>query len=285
MKWIDEICQAIEYIEAHLTDELTVNEIAKNAYLSPFYFQKGFAMLCGMTVNDYVKMRRLSLAGIELISSEDRIIDIAMKYGYESPDSFTKAFLRFHGVTPSAVRKEGAMIKSFAPLKLKFSLEGGFLMDYKVVEKESFKMVGDVKTFQYESAFAEIPKFWNQHFSEGNGQYICGMFGMSMDQDMKSDCFEYMIADLYDEHKQLPDRFVIKEIPARTWAIFPCVGAMPHALQDVNHKIFTEWLPNCKEYEIADGLNIEMYSDASQFPKGTQDEAYYSEIWIPVKKK
>ena len=95
-------------------------------------------MLCGFTVSDYIRQRRLTLAGSELVSSDIKIIDIALKYGYESPDSFSKAFTRFHGVTPTAVRKEGAMIKSFAPLKISFTLKGGFTMDYKIVEKDGF---------------------------------------------------------------------------------------------------------------------------------------------------
>lgn len=96
-------------------------------------------MLCGYSLSEYIKRRRLALAGSEVLSTNGKIIDIALKYGYDSPDSFTKAFTRFHSVTPSAVRKEGAVIKSFVPLKIKFSLEGGYIMDYKIVEKDEFK--------------------------------------------------------------------------------------------------------------------------------------------------
>jgi AraC-like DNA-binding protein len=108
---------AVRYIEDNLDGELNAEDIAKQACVSCFYFQKAFAMLCGFTVGEYIRLRRLTLAAGELVSTDNKIIDIAVKYGYDSPDSFTKAFTRFHGVTPSAVRKEGAMIKSFAPLK------------------------------------------------------------------------------------------------------------------------------------------------------------------------
>lgn len=173
MEWMEAIGKAIEYIEEHITDELTIDMISKHVNVSPFYFQKGFSMLCGFTIAEYIRNRRLALAGNYLAIGEEKIIDIAMKYGYDSPDSFTRAFTRFHGVTPTTVRKEQVMLKSFAPLKMKLSLEGGYFMDYKIAKKEAFTVIANAKEFPYE-------------------------------------------------------------------------GAMPDALQDVNTKIFTEWLPALK---------------------------------------
>ncbi len=285
MEWIEGIGEAIRYIEKNITEELPIEEIAKRAALSPFYFQKGFAMLCGFTVGEYIRRRRLTLAGSELVSTDKKIIDIALEYGYGSPDSFTKAFTRFHGVTPTAVRKDGAMIRSFAPLKIKFTLEGGYVMDYKIVEKDSFTVVGVSRTFKYDQANAGIPKFWSELHQPGKERAVCGMYGVCIDEDTDSDEFEYMIADNYNPAAEITEGFVTKVIPAHTWAVFACKGAMPQSIQDVNKKIFSEWLPNCKDYEIAAGYNIEMYSDPAEYPKGTQDENYYSEIWIPVKKK
>lgn len=130
MDWVTVIASALGYIEEHITDEtLGAERVAQKASISPFYFQRGFAMLCGFTVSEYIRMRRLALAGNDLAGTDDKVIDIALKYGYDSPDSFTKAFTRFHGVTPAAALKDGALLKSFAPLKIKFSLEGGYLMD------------------------------------------------------------------------------------------------------------------------------------------------------------
>lgn len=285
MGWIEGIGDAIAYIEKNLAQELTVEDIAKQAYVSTFYFQKGFAMLCGFTVGEYIRQRRLSLAGSEIISSDEKIIDIALKYGYDSPDSFTKAFTRFHGVTPSAVRKDGALIRSFASLKIKFTLEGGYTMDYKIVEKESFTVMGVSRNFNYEKAKAEIPQFWTEHYQTGKGEVVGGMYGICLDESMGSDEFEYLIADDYMPWKETPDGYVAKTIPKNTWAVFPCKGAMPNALQEVNNKIFSEWLPNCKDYKIAAGYNIEMYSNPQDYPKGNQDENYSTEIWIPVVKK
>ena len=123
MDWVDAISKAIQYIEEHITEELTADRISENINISSFYFQKGFAMLCGFTIAEYIRNRRLALAGNDLATGEEKIIDIAMKYGYDSPDSFTRAFTRFHGVTPTVARKEQVMLKSFAPLKIKLSLE------------------------------------------------------------------------------------------------------------------------------------------------------------------
>lgn len=285
MGWIEGISEAINYIEDNITEELTIENIAKQAFVSPFYFQKGFAMLCGFTVGEYIRQRRLTLAGSELVSTGGRIIDIALKYGYDSPDSFTKAFLRFHGVTPTAVRKDGAMIKSFAPLKIKFSLEGGFIMDYRIIEKEAFTVMGVSKVFKYDTAGTEIPKFWAEHYQTGKNEIVCGMYGVCVDESMGSDEFQYLIADDYNSSSELPDGFITKVIPKHFWAIFACKGAMPQSLQNTNQKIFSEWLPNCKDYEIAAGYNIEMYANVADYPKGNQDENFYSEIWIPVQKK
>ncbi len=285
MGWIEEIGEAINYIEENINQELTIEKIANKAYVSPFYFQKGFAMLCGFTVGEYIRRRKLTLAGSELVSTDEKIIDIALKYGYDSPDSFTKAFTRFHGATPTAVRKDGATIKSFASLKIKFTLEGGYIMDYKIVEKESFTVFGMSKIFKYDNAYKDIPKFWAEYCESGKGEIVCGMYGVNIDESMSGNEFEYLIADDYNPSSKIPDGFVTKIIPKFTWAIFSCKGSMPNSLQDVNQKIFSEWLPNCKDYEIAAGYNIEMYANPADYPKGLQDENYYSEIWIPVKKK
>jgi AraC family transcriptional regulator len=276
---------AISYIENNLTGKLTAENIARQAFVSNFYFQKAFSMLCGFTVGEYIRLRRLTLAGSELVATDEKIIDISLKYGYDSPDSFTKAFTRFHGVTPSAVRRDGAMIKAFAPLKIKFTLEGGFIMDYKIVEKEAFTIMGVSKKFNLDSAFAEIPQFWTKHYETEKCKTVCGMYGVCIDDGNNSCEFEYLIADNYLPWNDIPDGFVARTIPKHTWAVFPCKGAMPNALQSVNKQIFSEWLPNCKDYEIAGGYNIEMYSPGSDYKNGMQDENYYSEIWIPVKKK
>lgn len=284
VEWIESIREAISYIEENITNDLSVEDIANKVNISPFYFQKGFGMLCGYSLSEYIKRRRLALAGSEVSSSNEKIIDIAIKYGYDSPDSFTKAFTRFHGVTPSAVRKEGAMVKSFVALRIKFSLEGGYIMDYKIVEKEAFKVIGAAKKFKYDSAFTEVPLFWQEHISQGKLKDICGMYGINIDEEMGRNEFEYLIAEDYSKEKEALEGYIVKTIPKFTWVVFPCYGPSPKAIQETNRKIFAEWLPNEREYSIAAGYNIEMYMDPSQYEKGIMDENYYSEVWIPVKK-
>ena len=285
MEWMNAIQGAIEYMERHITDDLSAENVADHVHMSPFYFQKGFSMLCGCSVMEYVRNRRLALAGGELAATDEKVIDIAMKYGYDSPDSFTKAFTRFHGISPAMVRKGEVMIKTFAPLKLEISLKGGYLMNYKIVQKESFTVLAVSKRFAYENCKKEIPVFWKEHYEKGNGKYVCGMFGINIDENMGHDSFEYLIADLYNPAGEIPEGFITRTIPAFTWAVFSCDGPIPTALQDVNTKIFSEWLPALKEYEFAAGYCVEMYDAPDKYPKGTQDENYHSEIWIPIKKR
>ncbi len=284
MEWINAIQNALDFIEEHITENITANDVAEHVFMSSFYFQKGFSMLCGYTVMEYIRNRRLALAGGKLASTDSKIIDVAMEYGYDSPDSFTKAFTRFHGVSPSMVRKGDVMIKTFAPLKLELSLKGGYLMNYKIEKKESFTVMGMSKVFEHETCKQDIPKFWDEFYANGYGRYVCGMFGVNIDSNMNGSTFEYLIADPYNPSAEIPEGFVTKTIPEFTWAIFSCDGPAPKSLQDVNQKIFSEWLPALKEYEFAAGYCIELYDDVSKYPDGIMDENYHSEIWIPVKK-
>ncbi|MBD5394753.1 MAG: AraC family transcriptional regulator [Lachnospiraceae bacterium] len=289
MEWAEAISEAVKYIESHITENITMYEVADHVNISPFYFHKGFSILCGYSIAEYVRNRRMALAGEELLTSDISIMELAMKYGYDSPDSFTKAFSRFHGSTPFAVRRDKSMIKTFAPLKLTISLKGGYIMDYRIVKKETFTILGISRDFSYENAKLEIPLFWEEHYSSGKGKYVCGMFGINIESNIGpktgKEKFEYLIADAYNPSVDIPDGFEVKTIPAFTWAVFPCKGALPHSLQDVNTKIYSEWLPSLQDYECAAGYCVEMYDDSSKYPNGTKDENYYSEIWIPVRKK
>lgn len=285
MEWMEAVGKAIQYIEDHITEDLTADIVAEYVNISSFYFQRGFSMLCGYTIAEYIRNRRLALSGGDLAAGKDRIIDIALKYGYDSPDSFTRAFTRFHGVTPTAVRKEPVMLKTFAPLKIKLLLEGGYLMDYKIVKKDAFTVIANAKTFSYEGAKNTVPQFWQEHFREGKGRTVMGVYGINIDERMGHDTFEYLIADPYNPAVEVPEGFITKTIPEFTWAVFPCRGAMPDALQDVNVKIFSEWLPALKEYEFAAGYCVEYYDDPAKYAKGTMDADYYCEIWIPVRRK
>lgn len=285
MEWMEAIREAVDYMEARITEEITVNDVANHVNISPFYFHKGFSMLCGYTPMEYIRNRRLSLAADELIASDISVMELAVKYGYDSPDSFARAFSRFHGIAPSAVRRDRAMVKTFAPLKLTITLKGGYMMDYRITEKESFTVLAMSREFGYENAKQDIPAFWEEYYAAENGKYVCGMFGINIDPQRGNEKFEYLIADVYCPSVDIPQGFEVRTIPAFTWAVFPCRGPLSATMQDVNTKLFSEWLPAQKEYEWAAGYCVEMYSAPSEYPKGTEDENYYAEIWIPVKKK
>lgn len=284
MEWTKAISTAIEFIENNITEDISAEDIARQVNISSFYFQKGFSLLCGYTISEYIRCRRLALAAEELVGGA-KVIDTAIKYCYDSPDSFAKAFYRFHGVTPSAVQKNSTMIKAFAPLKITLSLKGGYAMDYKIVNKGSFAVIGSLKRFTYDNAKDDIPKFWQEHYKSGKGKYVCGMYGVNIDVTMSNNEFDYLIADVYNPSIDIPEGFETIIIPAFTWAVFPIRGALPEALQGVNVKIFSEWLPALSGYEIAAGYCVEMYDDVRKYSKGTEDENYYCEIWVPVKKK
>lgn len=174
------------------------------------------------------------------------------------------------------------MLKPFAPLKLAIALEGGYGMDYRIVRKAGFTVMGVAQRFRYEGAKEEIPKFWAAHFAGGGGKNVCGMFGVNIDEKMSGDEFEYWIADLYNPADDIPEGCKTLEIPSFTWAVFPSRGPMPESLRSVNQKIFSEWLPAAKNYRFAAGYCIEMYDAPDLYPKGTRDENYRSEIWIPI---
>lgn len=214
MEWMKVVGDAIDYIETHITEELSTEAVAKHVCISPFYFQKGFGMLCGYTVSEYIRNRRLALAGGELTAGDVKIIDLALKYGYDSPDSFTKAFTRFHGITPSMARKEGVTLKSFAPLKLTISLKGGYLMDYRITKKESFTVLGVSRIFSYENAKQDIPAFWEEHYAREKCRYVEGRFGINIDSSMGKESFTYLIADLYDPAADIPEGFEVTTIPS-----------------------------------------------------------------------
>ena len=211
--WTRDIQNVLDYIEAHITDELETKELAKLACISPFYFQRLFSALCGMGVGEYIRCRRLMLAGEELASTNARVIDVAAKYGYDSPDSFNRAFRRFHGISPSSARKTDASLRAFAPMTIQGKMEERDMLEYKIVEKPQFTLVGLPRMFNSDTSYQEIPKFWD----EVMGMESCpllGMYGVCIDEDGNN--FEYLISDNYIPWQELPAGCVTRVIPAFT---------------------------------------------------------------------
>ena len=272
--WIEGLQASIDFIEQHLDEPLDIEEIAGKAALSPFYFQRIFGAMCGLTVGDYIRARRMTLAAQELIRSEAKVIDVAVKYGYDSPDSFTKAFQRFHGITPSQAREPGAPLRALAPLHIKVSLEGGSMMDYRIVEKAPFTVVGVKRPFNSDTSYQEILKFWDEWMAQGEKRSIMGTFGVCVGNGGKD--FDYWIADLYFPWEEIPAGCETKVIPGSLWAQFPCTI---RTLQDTNTKIWSEWLPSLQGYELAGDYDIEVYLPPEE---GSGDMKVY--IWVPLKK-
>jgi len=275
-QWTDRIQNALQYIEGHLLEEMDIREIAKRAYVSPFYFQRIFAALCGMSVGEYIRSRRLTLAGEELRSSGGKIIDIAAKYGYDSPDSFNRAFQRFHGISPSAARKNADGLHSCPPANIRQTKDHTGNIEYRIEEKPRLTMMGQFRKFNPETSYQEIPVYWDEMMSDADSP-IVGMYGICMDTDESGKAFDYWIADSCSPGQTVPGGCAVITIPAGTWAVFPC---KLKTLQETNTRMWQEWLPNSREYRLGGSYNIECY-----LPIGTADPGESDvELWLPVLK-
>lgn len=290
MDWITGISKAIDYIEEHITEPTDYARAAKETCSSPFNFQRVFALLCGYTLGDYVRMRRLTLVGEELLSTDAKVIDVGLKYGYDSPESFSRAFTRFHGVSPSAVRK-GAAIRSFSRICVKLILTGGSIMKYRIEKKQAAKIICRRREFTKpgdDYTNREIPEFWNECGRDGSIQKLCGyikdsaqfkgLLGVCFATEMTDSGFPYGIGAEYDGESD-PQDFEIVEIPAYTYAVFTVRGRMPDAFRETYRKICTEFFPQ-SGYEYGNGVEIEVYPSAD-----VQNPDYTCEIWIAVKPK
>ena len=296
MEWLTSIRSAIDYMENHLEDNISAQDVADHVYLSPFFLQKGFSLMTGYGIGEYIRNRRLYLAALDLKETKDKVIDIALRYCYETPESFTKAFSRFHGATPLHVRS-GASITAFLPLTITLSIQGGKQMDYKITPMFPFKVIGFQKVFDNETAYAEIPKYWDEicekyafNVYAGNApanpyeqalvDNCIGEYGVCID-DIGGGKFRYLIAGKYTGG-DVPEGMVVYEFPRSDWAVFNCIGPIPEALQTVNTQIFQEWLPGNPEYELFGNASVEWY-DCVNGEKTDPD--YHSAIWVPVRKK
>ena len=275
--WTESIQNALRYVEENLSGDLDIREIAKRACVSPFYFQRIFSALCGISIGEYIRRRRLTLAGEELTNSDDKVIDIAAKYGYDSPDSFNRAFQRFHGISPSAARKTGAPLRAYAPVKIRLTLEGGNMMEYRIVEKPQFTVMGVSRKFHPETSYQKIPEYWTEMMSCGDFP-LMGMYGICMDEAEAGGEFDYWIADNYIPWKEIPTGCRSLVIPGGTWAVFPC---KLKTLQDTNTRMWQEWLPGCREYRLGGSYNIELYGPPDEKDPGES----YVELWLPVEKR
>jgi len=281
MEWIDRLNAAIDDIEAHLTDEIDYARLGQIACCSAYHFQRMFAYMAGVPLSEYIRRRRMSLAAVDLQSSEGKVIDVAAKYGYKSPTAFNRAFQSIHGVAPSAVRQGGVTVKSFPPLTFKIIVKGVEEMNYRVEEHGPFRIIGTCVPLDrdIEKNFSCVPAKWAEAAAGGTLERIAalmdaqpmGVLGVSCCNDEEP--WRYFIA--VSSTKEAPglEEYIV---PAATWAVFPGQGPSS-SVQELERRIVTQWLPT-SGYEYGNAPDIEVYLTTDP-----QDAKY--EVWIPVVKR
>lgn len=281
---------ALRYIEDNLTNEIDFKEVARIAHCSEYHFKRMFSFLAGITLSEYIRHRRLSLAASELTNSNIKIIDIAVKYGYNSPDAFTRAFQNLHGITPSEARNNGQKLKAYPLMTFQLSIRGGNEMNYRIEQKEAFNIVGIMKRVPiiFEGENPEISAMWKSFTIEKIEQLKKlsnvepkGMIQVSTNfsegrMEEKGELDQYIgVATT----RECPENFSILEVPALTWAIFESTGPFPSTLQETWGRIYSEWFPS-SNYQVTEGPEI-----LSIKTKDLTSPSVKSEIWIPVLKK
>ncbi len=285
MEWLDRFNKAINYIEQRLDGEIDLEKAAMIACCSTYHFQRMFSYIADVPLSEYIRRRRMSKAAIDLQSGHEKIIDIALQYGYDSPTAFNRAFKSIHGIAPSFAKTHGATLKAFPPISFKITIKGDVEMKYRIEKKEAFKIIGVKKHYSasIEQCFANVPIFWQETIQNGIIPKLCllnnkepyGVIGLSTCMDSRN--FDYFIAVTSD--KACPADMEEYIVPQCTWAVFECVGAMPDAMQNLQKRIVTEWLPS-SGYEYANAPDIEMYFEGEQ-----TSADYKCEAWLPIIKK
>ncbi len=284
--------RAIGYIEENLAGEIDFKAAAELACCSVYHFQRMFSFITDVSLSEYIRRRRLTHAAFELQNSDIKIIDLALKYGYDSPVSFTRAFQKLHGVTPTSAREAGVQLKAYPRLSFHISLKGDKEMNYKIVEKPSFPVIGKllkVSTVN-DSQLAKIPQFWSESCRDGTigilsniaakgkeGQIGRNLLGICKDITSEGE-FNYVIAVENTSGTETAG-FETFTVPALMWGVFEAIGPMPNAIQELFKRIYTEFFP-AGGFERGNGPDIEVYYDGD-----INSPDYRSEVWIPVIKK
>ena len=289
------IQKAIDYIEEHVTEELDYEEIARIGFSSSYHFQRVFSILCGYTLREYIRSRRLTLAGMELAADKIKVIDAAVKYGYNSPDSFTRAFVKFHGITPSAAREPGSRLRSFGRLSIKISLVGGSSMDYRIEEKPEMVLTGYKRSFagtpaermEQEEDFYITTRV-NQYILKGLADDNITSYGVM--KNFREDSYDFYIASRLGEWErdhlaeelgsaEEAGRFENITIPAQTYVVCETerMRYPTKTFMELRKKMVEEWLPS-SEYILADAPEISV----SHWFHNPDNEKRYIEIWLPI---
>ncbi|MGG2087088.1 AraC family transcriptional regulator [Priestia aryabhattai] len=281
---------ALHYIEENVTNDIDFRKVARLALCSEYHFKRMFSFLAGITLSEYIRRRRLTLAAFELKDSNIKVIDVAIKYNYSSPDSFTRAFQNLHGITPSEAKKNGSSLKAFPKMTFQLSIKGGNEMIYRIEEKEAFHIVGIKERVPiiFHGVNPKIAAMWEslndetvRKLKELSNVIPLGLLSASLNfsegrMEEKGQLDHYIgVATT----KDCPNHLVQLEVPAGTWAVFEAVGPFPETLQDVWGRIYSEWFPS-SNYEQVEGPEI-LWNEH----KNVTSPTFKSEIWIPVLKK
>lgn len=285
MEWIEQLNKAITYMEDHLEEGIELEKVAEIACCSTFHFQRMFSYIADIPLSEYIRRRKMTRAALELQNNNYKIIDVSLKYGYDSPTAFARAFKNIHGISPSEAKSKGIMLKAFPPISFKLTIKGEAEMNYRIEKKEAFRVVGVKKHFKIniEENFAQVPAFWQKTGESGIIPEIVsllnkepyGLLGVSA--CMNGTDFDYFIAVASD--RAVPEKMCEYIVPECTWAIFESTGPLPETLQELQKRIVMEWLP-ASGYEYANAPDIEVYPEGNQ-----RAEDYRCEAWLPIIKK
>lgn len=280
MEWNEKLQIIIDYVENHLQrseEAINSQEISKIAGCSYSFFQKVFAYMNNMSFAEYIRYRKMTLAGYDLKSTKMKIIDISYKYDYDSPTSFTKAFQQFHGMTPKEARLSQSSLRVFP--KMQISLTQKYT--WKIEHKPSFRLIGKTIHLSKDNAVEEIPKFWNQSLKSGLITQLMslnigkqkGLIGIYLNYDNQSGEMDYGI--MVHSLENIINDFQVIEVPETTWAVFDCIGAVPQAIQQGWTYLNEEWFQY--PFRHANCPEIEWFSNGNSF-----SDDYFSQIWIPI---
>lgn len=286
---LKDLNDALEYIEEHLLEEIDINQVDRIAGCSNYHFQRMFTYLAQISLHEYIKRRRLSLAAIDCIQTNERILDIALKYGYQSNDSFTRAFVGFHGNTPSYLRKHKAQVNSYPKLSFQLTVRGNSVMKVSIVEKDAFNLIGISKRVPI--VFNGVNGSIMEMFKSLNGEMIRQLKSINdiEPKGIVSASYNFSEGRMNEEgeldhligvHSSLDSlgSFTVLNVPEYTWAVFDVNGPYPETLQNTWARIYSEWLPS-NPYECVNGPEI-VWNEGIDM----SNPNYHSQIWIPVTK-